>query len=77
MKNLLISCLILTSPIFASDDDHASRDNADAARDAHENGSGRAVDCGTCDWGSRDKDDHLPGNDRGGGTIPNHDDSKD
>ena len=77
MKKLWISSLMLTTPMFGADDDRASRDNADAARDAHENGSGRAVDCGTCDWGSRDKDDHLPGNDRGCGTIPTSQDSKD
>lgn len=63
---------------LSADDDRASRDNADNARDSNDNGTGRGVDCGCCDWQSRDRDGNQPGNDNEErGTIPMCGDSKD
>jgi len=49
---------------FAADDDRNSRENADSAKDSHETGSGRSIDCGGCDWNNRDKDNNLPNNEQ-------------
>ncbi len=63
MKNQFIPlCLMMFSLLYASDEDRSSRENSESAKDAHENGEGRAVDCGCCDWQSRDRDNNLPDN---------------
>jgi hypothetical protein len=55
-------CLVASASLLAADDDRASLDNADNARDSNDNGSGRGVDCGCCDWQSRDRDNNQPSN---------------
>ncbi len=71
-------CLVASASLLAADDDRASHDNADNARDSNDNGTGRGVDCGCCDWQSRDRDGNQPGNDNEErGTIPMCGDSKD
>ena len=62
MKKLLISLLSLHGLLAATDDDRASSDNANSAKEANESGAGKGVDCGSCDWQSRDRDNNLPDN---------------
>ena len=79
MKIKLIPiCLMAATSLFAADDDRASRDNADSARDSHDSGGGQALDCCGYDWGNTDRDSNQPGNDNERtGTIPMCGDSKD